>query len=191
MVEAPDTIPAQVTVDNSDVFKCLQKLPQKRLGAVVYIPDCDIFDNSLEGRENCLIQVRIGNKYLSTEHEAVKKRKVWGTEVYTDDSDIVAVLFHSGKLKEEDIKDRDCVATLRVCPRLHRYGGSLQNGINSRSWLVPHDGVSVMVDSIDFIAKGRAELTPHLVKKRLQDWEAQRDLVQHWYPQLKPSHVAA
>lgn len=38
--------------------------------------------------------------------EPIKKRMVWGTDVYTDDSDVLAILLHSGWLRLGSIKEK-------------------------------------------------------------------------------------
>jgi hypothetical protein len=64
-----------------------------------------------EGKENCTYTVRVPRSYLGTaggpsqktskEHfqEICKLRNLWGTDVYTDDSDVVAAAVHSGWMK--------------------------------------------------------------------------------------------
>lgn len=44
----------------------------------------------MEGNENSLLEVRIASTYLTYDNAKVRKRELWGTEVYTDDSDVVA-----------------------------------------------------------------------------------------------------
>lgn len=78
-----------------------------------------------EGKDNCTFTVRIPRGYLlqldTPEHEQnsiaggieeiCRTRAVWGTEVYTDDSDVVAAAIHSGWLRgyfgeyDDDIQD--------------------------------------------------------------------------------------
>lgn len=50
---------------------------------------------------NCTIDVRIP-RYELYDNENVYSRNVWGTDVYTDDSDPVAILYHCGILKSND-----------------------------------------------------------------------------------------
>ncbi|KAK3107946.1 hypothetical protein LTR53_018000, partial [Teratosphaeriaceae sp. CCFEE 6253] len=65
-----------------------------------------------EGRENCTYTVRVPRFHLaaSWDHptknnaapaleEICKRRQLWGTDVYTDDSDVVAAAVHSGWLR--------------------------------------------------------------------------------------------
>lgn len=125
------------------------------------------------------------------ELEGIRKRKVWGSDVYTDDSDVLALLLHSGWLrlgrrklagkrlvagekgagdqavkasrtpwkgfggegegekKQEGVKS--LIVKLVVAPRLVRYQGCERMGIKSRSWGNGHDGVSLMVESVDLV----------------------------------------
>jgi hypothetical protein len=45
-----------------------------------------IAEDNIGGR----FEVRIPQRFLKRENEAVAQRKLWGTGVYTDDSDVVA-----------------------------------------------------------------------------------------------------
>jgi hypothetical protein len=61
------------------------------------------------GKENCTYTVRVPRYYLASSEaepeenysleEICKRRQLWGTEVYTDDSDVVAAAVHSGWIK--------------------------------------------------------------------------------------------
>ena len=53
-----------------------------------------------ENRENCIFQVRIPRRFLYDKEraEVCQRRCLWGTDIYTDDSDILAVLVHLGKI---------------------------------------------------------------------------------------------
>lgn len=77
----------------------------------------------LEGQENSTYMIRVPRWYLSRSKEEIeagepnrleeicKRRQVFGTEVYSDDSDVVAAAVHSGWLKgdfgdwNEDLMD--------------------------------------------------------------------------------------
>lgn len=64
-----------------------------------------------EGKENCTYTVRVPRYYLASSQQArangqpsaleeiCKNCHLWGTDVYTDDSDIIAAAVHSGWLK--------------------------------------------------------------------------------------------
>lgn len=87
--------------------------------------------------------------------EALRRRKVWGTDVYTDDSDPLAIALHSGWIrvgaataKASPLPTVTAVElVLRVAPKLVRYQGSTRAGVRSRSWANSHDGVSLLIES--------------------------------------------
>lgn len=54
-----------------------------------------------EGKENCTFTVKVPRIYLThTSREEITARKgLWGTDIYTDDSDIIAACIHQGWFK--------------------------------------------------------------------------------------------
>lgn len=124
-------------------------------------------------------------------------RKLWGTDVYTDDSDVLAMCVHAGWIEAPHIpgvpewlcgggcprvakawkalSDReaeqvggppaplqahapvrivptstcDLSVILRIAPKLVLYKGCHRGGIQSRSWGNTHDGVSLVVESVE------------------------------------------
>jgi hypothetical protein len=99
-------------------------------------------------------------------------RQLWGTDVYTDDSDLLAVLVHAAWLRPilpskgalldsvngqgRDNKrarnaNDDLRVRLRIAPKLVRYVATERAGILSRGWGNSHDGVSIVVESIERI----------------------------------------
>lgn len=225
----PRTGKAEVVVNSSDVLEAAKMFPRRQLGTVVYTPQVNdhVLLPRMDGNENSLIQVRIARRFLDkTNNFAVSKRRLWGTEVYTDDSDVVAALYHGGYLADQDdnednsktlasngnsangktaaagnnkkrganstapkdeeeedhSKDGDCIATILILPRLVKYRGSYRNGINSRSWLTRHDGVSFKIQKVDYISRGQAESIPALKKRRLEEWHQMRKQIFESYP---------
>ena len=81
-------------------------------------------------------------------------RRVWGTDVYTDDSDLGLVLVHAGWIRwvesaVSDDHDGDVVyVTVRVVPGLVRYTATERNGVKSRGWGNGHDGLSIVVEGV-------------------------------------------
>lgn len=70
----------------------------------------------IEGREGCRLTVRVPRIYLGdiSREEITGRRAIWGTDVYTDDSDIVAACIHGGWIQgawpeEVDISALDLV----------------------------------------------------------------------------------
>jgi len=100
----------------------------------------------------------------------VKQARLWGTDVYTDDSDLLAVLFHSSWLRPitsawlperdangdivEPVKrvkrtQDDLRVIIRVAPKLVRYVASERASFVSRGWGNSHDGVSYVIEKVD------------------------------------------
>lgn len=125
------------------------------------------------------------------------QRKLWGTDVYTDDSDVLAMCVHAGWIEAPHIPGvpewlsggggrrvakawvalserqaeqapRDTAALppvhiapdtvcdlsvmLRIAPKLILYKGCHRGGVQSRSWGNTHDGVSLVVESVELRA---------------------------------------
>ncbi|KAH8811586.1 histone deacetylation protein Rxt3-domain-containing protein [Xylogone sp. PMI_703] len=62
-----------------------------------------------EGQENCTFTIKVPHIYLSatSREEITARRGVWGTDIYTDDSDIVAACIHQGWFRGEWPEDVD------------------------------------------------------------------------------------
>jgi hypothetical protein len=206
IVLIPTTIKTEVIVSNNDVLEAAKIFPRKWLDPIIYKPqvEVDVLFPRLEGKENCMIRVGVSRTYIQ-DNQSISKRKVWGTDVYTDDSDLVAALYHSGHLKfdeekkmqgtedsekKDDKKNKrkqddyskngDCIATLLILPKLEKYIGSCRNGINSRSWLTVHDGVSIYVEKVEFVRHDGNEMSMfpvQLKKQRLNDWIQSRQIM--------------
>ncbi|KZF19891.1 Rxt3-domain-containing protein [Xylona heveae TC161] len=107
----------KLTVLNQAVINSISNLPRHHLGSTLYAPRVtvpSILASSeeakfgyastgrplprFEGKSNCTFTVRVPRYYLSREHREVvcRRRAVWGTGVYTDDSDPLAAAIHSG-----------------------------------------------------------------------------------------------
>ncbi|KAF3187987.1 hypothetical protein TWF788_001451 [Orbilia oligospora] len=102
-------IPPPQVIDNSEVIAELEKHQRHHLGSMVYTPTVLKKSGTVKSyshiplfleRENCTYLIRIPWYCLSLEERerVCKKRLLWGTEVYTDDSSILAVLVHLGYL---------------------------------------------------------------------------------------------
>jgi len=101
----------------------------------------------LAGKMNSLVEVLLPSKYLTaSDTKQVQLRQLWGTDVYTDDSDLVAVLVHTGHVKLKTVGKTPLLVSLRVCPAQATYTGSERNGLSSRDWTGKHGGVSIKVE---------------------------------------------
>lgn len=99
---------------------------------------------------------------------SVRSRAIWGTEVYTDDSDIVSILIHTGNFipfptskvgnnlengqqrlpSSEYLSPPSIRCLIRVLPKLIKYTGSLRYGLQSRGWGGSHDGYSIRLEKM-------------------------------------------
>ncbi|KAF9426346.1 hypothetical protein BGZ76_002797 [Entomortierella beljakovae] len=170
------------------------------LGYFLYNPS--LLLPSMQGKENSRLEVRVASSYLTYDNAKVKKRELWGTDIYTDDSDIVAMLIHSGlfipptslhgneedtvrpssqqhNFVEEPIKHicpgHDLAVTLRVVPKLAKYQGSIKNRIKSRTWSSGHDGVSLKIESVRKLGPGEAlNRGRSQSKRRMKEYSQER-----------------
>lgn len=80
-----------------------------------------------------------------------KERAIWGTDVYTDDSDLGLVLVHAGWVKWGGplTTDTDSVVVdVRIVPPLARYFATERNGLRTRGWGNGHDGGSIVIEAV-------------------------------------------
>lgn len=118
---------------------------------LVYSPEVDL----LEGCEpHSIIKVFIAIKYI-VGFDSKANVSVWGTNTYTDDSDLIAACIHDGSLKLEEIEKRNpspagiCV-TLKIDGSQRRYPGNVRNGIKSQTW-ANYQGNSFSIIKVRFI----------------------------------------
>ena len=135
-----------------------------------YAPDKEM----KELKNGDLFLCEIDAKHLTTESIGIKQRRVWGTDTYTDDSDLVAIAAHAGVFSPTaDVpKFSGIVMVVRVTGKLGIYQASHRNNLRSRSLTGPeHRGLSLRVQgsAIYKSAEDRAKLT-HVVQRppRLQ-----------------------
>ena len=69
------------------------------------------------GKENCTYTVQIPKIYLEAQEreDICRRRALWGTDIYTDDSDVLAAAIHSGWIRGEFGEDIDA-SMLEVKP---------------------------------------------------------------------------
>jgi len=101
----------------------------------------------VQNKMNSLVEVLLPAKYLVSDCKTIKLRQLWGTDVYSDDSDLVAVLVHTGHIKLKAAAPKfPLLVSLRSCPAQATYTGSERNGLRSRAWTGTHTGVSYKVE---------------------------------------------
>lgn len=65
--------------------------------------------DKIKGKINCTLTVKISHVHLapSSREEITARQYLWGTDIYTDDSDVVAACIHAGWIKGEWVEDID------------------------------------------------------------------------------------
>jgi len=109
----------KTTINNDSLLDSIRHLPRHHLGSTLYCPSItsisstDFHHNKLgytstpkpiarfDGQDNCTFTVRVPRYYLTpTEREDVcRRRTLWGSDVYTDDSDPLAAAIHAGWIR--------------------------------------------------------------------------------------------
>ncbi|CAO3703977.1 unnamed protein product [Rhizopus stolonifer] len=127
----------KLIIKNEQVWKYMEGIEEKSLGYHLYSPQ-----QLLPNLENCLngvMEIRIPAKYLSFENIQVKKRAIWGTDIYTDDSDIVAMIIHSGKYqpeyKEPEVEPNDPFALAIAGKPREAMEASRKQALSGKKWV--------------------------------------------------------
>lgn len=136
----------QLAISSDKVFAEARLHPEAYLGRWTYDPTTRL---PFRLRVNARFDVHLPIRYLDERHNhAIGRRKVWGTDIYTDDSDLAALVLHThGGGMPSTGGDLRC--SVRVLPRLFSYKGSTRNDLRSRGWSTPHDGLSLYLEHVD------------------------------------------
>ncbi|KAI9737283.1 MAG: hypothetical protein M1818_005816 [Claussenomyces sp. TS43310] len=115
----------KLIIRSQAVLDSVAHLPREHLGHMVYEAQIDAEDSihdtprgfvssaaplpRFEGKENCTFTIRVPRVHLTptSREELTFRRAVWGTDVYTDDSDVIAACIHGGWIRGEWPKDID------------------------------------------------------------------------------------
>ncbi|CAJ0629230.1 4427_t:CDS:2, partial [Entrophospora sp. SA101] len=152
---------SRVIVHNDESLN-MNGFKEKNLGHLLYNPK-EILP-PLEFKENGLMEIWIQAKHLTWDNTKVKEHFVWGTDIYCDDSDVVATLIHSGLFvpleydKSKVVQNQpnyDLHVTIRAYPKLLYYKGTKRNNYKSRCW-GDHHGVSYKIEKVEKIQIGEA-----------------------------------
>jgi hypothetical protein len=90
---------------------------------------------------------------LSKENKAFKERRIWGSDIYTSDSDVVCILQHSGYFKIKDLPPTNIEGVsvyFRVSKGRTTYNSSLRNGIKSKK-LNNYQGHSIKPENYNLL----------------------------------------
>ncbi len=138
---------------------------------------------------NSLIEVKVPHRFLRDRGAyGATQRQLWGGAggIYTDDSDLLAVLQHLGALdgaadlsawndgwrREAVPTDGDLAVTLLVLPPLEEYRGDYAHGVHPRAWTHArraHNGLSFAVYDIRRQPLNAFLADPHLYKAALRE----------------------
>lgn len=115
-------------VRSASVLSSVAHIPRRHLGSITYAatiaPSAKIspYDGDrrgfastpkplprLESNLNSTLAVRVPRRFLEHEcrEEITERRAIWGTDVYTDDSDVIAACIHSGWFRGAWAEDID------------------------------------------------------------------------------------
>ncbi|KAI9873960.1 MAG: hypothetical protein M1830_010352 [Pleopsidium flavum] len=134
-ISAPAFRKPTITILSQPLLASVSHLPRHHLGSTLYSPKIQIPSSiksheearfgyattpsplpRFQGKENCTYTVRVPRFYLGRDQreELCQRRAVWGTGVYTDDSDPLAAVIHSGWIRGQWGRDVD-VSMLDLC----------------------------------------------------------------------------
>ena len=106
-------------------------------------------ETSEDGQPQC-VEVRIPSHCLTSQNRQVRSRQLWGSDVYTSDSDLVAVLMHYGYIHHTVPQPVRDVAEVRVVvkplPPQTTYASTARNSIRSRAWSASTSGCAYSVE---------------------------------------------
>ncbi|XP_010999691.1 PREDICTED: U1 small nuclear ribonucleoprotein 70 kDa-like isoform X3 [Populus euphratica] len=84
------------------------------------------------------LEIRIPAEHITATNRQVRGGQLWGTDIYTNDSDLVAVLMHTGYFRPTASPPppaiQELCATVRVLPPQDSYISMLRNNVRSRAW---------------------------------------------------------
>ncbi|KAK7344084.1 hypothetical protein VNO77_13334 [Canavalia gladiata] len=103
------------------------------------------------------LEIRIPSEHVTATNRQVRGGQLWGTDVYTYDSDLVAVLMHTGYCRPTASPPPAAIqelrATIRVLPPQDCYISMLRNNVRSRAWGAAI-GCSYRVERCCIVKKG-------------------------------------
>ncbi|KAJ7970082.1 zinc finger CCCH domain-containing protein 13-like isoform X2 [Quillaja saponaria] len=103
------------------------------------------------------LEIRIPAEHVTATNRQVRGGQLWGTDVYTYDSDLVAVLMHTGYCRPTASPPPAAIqelrATICVLPPQDCYISTLRNNVRSRAWGAAI-GCSYRVERCCIVKKG-------------------------------------
>lgn len=125
------------------------------------------------GETKGLARVHIPVEHLTASNPAIRMRNLWGSGRYTDDSDLVAVLLHTG-LYNATVHAPKTFQYLSVLVELEKhvngksdsYPCALVKGFASRSWGSKYEGASMAVRSVALLSLETAIIPPQRSRRK-------------------------
>ncbi|XP_054809762.1 uncharacterized protein LOC129311453 [Prosopis cineraria] len=103
------------------------------------------------------LEIRIPAEHVTATNRQVRGGQLWGTDVYTYDSDLVAVLMHTGYCRPTASPPpaaiQELCTVIRVLPPQDCYISTLRNNVRSRAWGAAI-GCSYRVERCCIVKKG-------------------------------------
>ncbi|KAJ7975552.1 zinc finger CCCH domain-containing protein 13-like isoform X2 [Quillaja saponaria] len=94
--------------------------------------------NAESSKSGPTLEIRIPAEHVTATNRQVRGGQLWGRDVYTYDSDLVAVLMHTGYCRPTASPPPAAIeelrATIRVLPPQDCYISTLRNNVRSRAW---------------------------------------------------------
>ncbi|CAN8074475.1 unnamed protein product [Agarophyton chilense] len=121
----------------------------------------------LKARSERIVSVHIPSDHFTQPSTAVRNRFLWGTDVYTDDSDLVAVLIHTGYVTMHTNPPFEYLTVkLKLRPHVFRSSPPFQSteryAMCSRAWGSAYNGARISVLSVQAVDANRKYfITPH------------------------------
>ncbi|KAJ8656767.1 hypothetical protein O0I10_007615 [Lichtheimia ornata] len=163
----------QRIVRNEKAWKALEGYQEKRLGSWLYSPELLLpIDSS---QLNGLVEILVPARYLSYNNPKVQKRAVWGTDIYTDDSDVVSMIVHCGKYSmpfiEPDLDVHDPVSIA--------LGATLDEPIKSKktSYPIPDHDLKVTLRVMPALKCYTGTVQHHIGSR---SWGGNHDGLSYW-----------
>jgi len=119
------------------------------------------------------LEVRVPVEFFTSKNDGIEHRRLWGTDVYTEDSDLIAMLQHCGYVRPvEPVPSglEELIVLLELLPNdSSNFRGTERNNLRSRSRESNYSGRRVsIVDAWTLSRDGnfsRQQLWPSFVRK--------------------------
>ena len=120
------------------------------------------------GNEGQYVRVYIKSKHLVSPNQE-QITKIWGSGVYTWDSDLVAMLVHSGKLgfDKDHGSNAAAVALFKIVPSPNTFVGEEQHKFVSAPWKKETD-TALEVDEVTFVKEADNAMKQLLEEQHLR-----------------------